>query len=97
MNCGTGEIVRFEDLDIATRQVLENLAQKATARSVRDLAEVSSKLSSALEETKPFAPVDVPMLKHQSKVRRRNWMRNRPCPCGSGKKFKKCCWDMFTD
>lgn len=19
--------------------------------------------------------------------------RNKPCPCGSGKKFKKCCWD----
>ena len=23
--------------------------------------------------------------------------RNDLCPCGSGKKFKKCCWDMFTD
>ena len=20
--------------------------------------------------------------------------RNDPCPCGSGKKFKKCCWDL---
>ncbi|HDK43534.1 MAG TPA: hypothetical protein ENG91_03150 [Desulfobacteraceae bacterium] len=19
--------------------------------------------------------------------------RNDPCPCGSGKKFKKCCWE----
>jgi uncharacterized protein YchJ len=19
--------------------------------------------------------------------------RNDPCPCGSGKKYKKCCWD----
>jgi len=19
--------------------------------------------------------------------------RNEPCPCGSGKKFKKCCWN----
>lgn len=18
--------------------------------------------------------------------------RNKPCPCGSGKKFKRCCW-----
>ena len=23
---------------------------------------------------------------------RKNWMRNKPCPCGSGKKFKKCHW-----
>ncbi|MBL8968949.1 MAG: SEC-C domain-containing protein [Myxococcales bacterium] len=20
--------------------------------------------------------------------------RNDPCPCGSGKKFKKCCWPL---
>lgn len=24
---------------------------------------------------------------------RDEWMRNQPCICGSGKKFKKCCWD----
>ena len=23
---------------------------------------------------------------------RSGWMRNKPCPCGSGKKFKKCHW-----
>lgn len=23
---------------------------------------------------------------------RKGWMRNQPCPCGSGKKFKKCCF-----
>ena len=23
---------------------------------------------------------------------RKGWMRNRPCPCGSGKKFKRCHW-----
>lgn len=22
----------------------------------------------------------------------RSVSRNRPCPCGSGKKYKKCCW-----
>jgi len=21
--------------------------------------------------------------------------RNEKCPCGSGKKFKKCCWDKY--
>jgi uncharacterized protein YecA (UPF0149 family) len=26
------------------------------------------------------------------RVRARNSMRNKPCPCGSGIKFKKCCW-----
>jgi preprotein translocase subunit SecA len=23
----------------------------------------------------------------------RNKARNKPCPCGSGKKYKKCCWN----
>jgi len=23
--------------------------------------------------------------------------RNDPCPCGSGKKFKKCCLSLGTD
>ena len=22
--------------------------------------------------------------------------RNQPCPCGSGKKFKKCCWAKYA-
>lgn len=26
---------------------------------------------------------------------RKNWMRNRPCICGSGKKFKRCCWSKY--
>lgn len=25
-------------------------------------------------------------------LRRKNSYRNKPCVCGSGKKFKKCCW-----
>lgn len=30
-----------------------------------------------------------------NELQRKNWKtagRNSPCPCGSGKKFKKCCW-----
>lgn len=25
---------------------------------------------------------------------RKNCMRNKPCPCGSGRKYKKCCWNL---
>ncbi len=28
---------------------------------------------------------------------RKNSMRNKPCGCGSGKKFKKCCWNKFNE
>lgn len=31
----------------------------------------------------------------QTKSQRKNWMRNRPCICQSGKKFKRCCWGKF--
>lgn len=27
---------------------------------------------------------------------RKNRMRNKPCICGSGKKFKRCCWSAFA-
>lgn len=27
---------------------------------------------------------------------KREWGRNDPCPCGSGKKFKRCCVDLET-
>ncbi len=26
------------------------------------------------------------------RIKHKNSKRNLPCPCGSGKKFKKCCW-----
>ncbi len=26
---------------------------------------------------------------------RKNNMRNKPCVCGSGKKFKRCCWRKY--
>ena len=28
--------------------------------------------------------------------RRKNYMRNQPCVCGSNKKFKKCCWGDYA-
>ena len=31
-------------------------------------------------------------LKPMSFSGRKGWMRNRQCNCGSGKKFKNCCW-----
>ena len=35
-------------------------------------------------------------LTRMSKPRRTNWMKNRLCPCGSGHKFKKCCWSKMV-
>lgn len=35
-------------------------------------------------------------VKRMSKPKRISWMRNKSCPCGSEKKFKKCCWDKYV-
>jgi len=46
----------------------------------------------------PFIRVfrdDLLKVKRMNKERRKGWMRNQPCICGSNKKFKKCCWDKF--
>jgi len=35
-------------------------------------------------------------LAKQPLKKRKNWMRNRPCPCESGRKFKNCCWSKMA-
>ena len=27
--------------------------------------------------------------------KRKGYMRNQPCVCGSGRKFKRCCWSKY--
>ena len=34
-------------------------------------------------------------LEHLPKRRRIFLMKQKPCPCGSGKSFKKCCWRKY--
>jgi uncharacterized protein YecA (UPF0149 family) len=40
----------------------------------------------------PVKRRDLETLKAMDTPERKNWMRNRPCPCGKSKKFKRCCW-----
>jgi len=47
------------------------------------------------EKSKPVQPISPPpalgTAASQASVRRAKVGRNEPCPCGSGKKYKKCC------
>ena len=49
------------------------------------------------EEDNPIPLVEFIQTKDGSKkaepVRGKKIGRNEPCPCGSGKKYKKCCWE----
>lgn len=40
----------------------------------------------------PISEFDRKCLTRQNAHKRKGWMRNQPCPCGSGKKFKQCHW-----
>ena len=44
------------------------------------------------ENQMPLSNVQARELSKLPYRKRKNWMRNQPCVCGSGKKFKKCCW-----
>lgn len=48
---------------------------------------------------RPLAPLSddqADKLQQMGARRRKNYMRNEPCVCGSGVKFKKCCWSKFA-
>ncbi|MDP2644238.1 MAG: SEC-C metal-binding domain-containing protein [Desulfobacterales bacterium] len=51
------------------------------------------KFTIGLEPDKPEDVADLELLLNpiKSKVSEQKVGRNAPCPCGSGKKFKKCC------
>jgi len=48
---------------------------------------------------RPLAPISEQQAKDLAPLgggRRKNYMRNQPCVCGSKKKFKKCCWSKYS-
>ena len=89
MNPMTGEIHRIseEESREMKKEFIEKL-NKTTDRSDRMMS-LEQKLVSLSEE-------EVEKLEPLNKRDRKGWMRNQPCPCGSGKKFKKCCWSKFS-
>lgn len=67
-----------------------------------DLYMISAETHEAFESLAKEArlvPIDASKadgLARLSKGERKNWMRNQSCQCGSGKKFKRCCWSKFA-
>lgn len=44
----------------------------------------------------PLSAEQVKEVKPMDNKGRKNYMRNQPCPCGIGTKFKKCCWSKYA-
>jgi len=49
----------------------------------------------ASEAFKRMIEMKIPPTQNQLSRKPPKVGRNEPCPCGSGKKFKKCCWMRF--
>lgn len=62
-------------------EAVEKMKESFEQNNRRPLLEIDE---AQREELKPLEP-----------YKRKNRMRNWPCPCGSTKKFKNCCWSKY--
>lgn len=91
--------VRHETTPKSVRRLFDRIAERAGGLSDHEEEVVASALDMRLERA-GFRPVFFPedeeerdeeALARPAPARRQKVGRNDPCPCGSGKKFKKCC------
>ncbi len=85
MKASTGEIFH---LDLGGSRDMQNIAD--------DLYRNAAEMRSTLEALVPLTEDEYKELKPLTHRKRKNWMRNKQCKCGSGIKFKKCCWSKFS-
>ncbi len=85
----TLEVLEFEPKSIS-RDILENIWRKFRLKKKlkSTLQERRRKMQTVGKELFKMRDVDLQM---QPEVSVKKIGRNQPCPCGSGKKYKKCC------
>lgn len=68
--------------------------QTTTGHLYRDLSEIDPEELERVRGTlAPLTETQFEKAKTMEPSKRKGYMRNQPCPCGSGKKFKRCHWD----
>lgn len=87
MDVRTGVIYSQADIE-----KLHAISQKLMGEG---LSAESKKTEQLVQRLVPITADDERALRPMNIERRKNWMRNRVCVCGSGKKFKKCCWGKY--
>lgn len=58
----------------------------------QDFSDVEANTIKAMFKDPRFDPEEFKHVLRKHGFKRKNSMRNQPCPCGSGKKTKVCCW-----
>ena len=82
MDTKTGIIYQPDQIDEITRSI------ETTGE-----ANVSGEIITRQDLGRRFKPMAIPPSLKQ--LRRGKVGRNEPCPCGSGRKFKKCCLGVW--
>lgn len=91
MHQDTGEMIPFD--------TEEKQAQAHETLNARLKQEMYTQAKQRLEGGEAFIPLTEDLaseLLPLSRKVRKNTMRNKPCICGSGRKFKRCCWGRFS-
>ena len=82
MDCDTGRIYQIEGDTVGDRVAKQReLVEAFVGLHDRQLLQLTE------DQAKELMPL--------SKKMRKNNMRNKPCICGSGVKFKRCCWSKY--
>lgn len=68
--------------EAVTQEVMAEMAGKFEQENGRRLAELNADDAETFKEMTP--------------TKRKGRMRNKPCPCGSEIKFKRCCWSAYA-
>ena len=85
MNTETGLIVTTEEL-----KKMDAFFQKKSIPIDKQLMTLKQKENMKVSKFDNRSPLG------KIRIKARGSLRNKPCPCGSGIKFKKCCWSRTT-
>lgn len=84
------KIMSSDELDIMEEYFLDSQIRQEIKKKIVFISPVGPSLIDKIYFEKHGIPYAHPGIK-STPIRKKKIGRNKPCPCGSGKKFKKCC------
>lgn len=85
------KVLSSDELDVIERYFLDSQLKKSIKDSAALFHPNGSSLIDKIYFEKHGIPYEHPGIKNTGMRKKKKIGRNDPCPCGSGKKFKKCC------
>lgn len=94
MDCRTGEIFNHKEMEELVIKEVEKSRVELELEHRQEVVEEKTRV--CMQNMVPTDKNTYQQLKPLPHRVRKNRMRNRKCICGSGKKFKKCCWSKYA-